>query len=73
MLCWQLNLALMCLGRVCTKSFSNPFGHVMPADLYQTAELSFCLDSSLLEGFALVFLVCLLRRKSEEGKKTDDK
>lgn len=26
---------LMCLGCVCTRSFANPYGHGMPADLYQ--------------------------------------
>lgn len=45
----------MCLGCVCTRSFSNPYGHVMHADLYQTAELRFCLDSCILEGILVLF------------------
>lgn len=46
----------MCLGCVCTKLFSSPYGHVMLADLYQVAALRFYLDSCVMEGILVLFL-----------------
>lgn len=50
----------MCLGCVCTKLFSNPYWHVMLADLYQVAALWFCHDSGILERVLALFLWLVL-------------
>lgn len=59
----------MCLGCVCTKPFSSPYGHVMLADLYQVAALWFCLDSCILERVLVLFLWLVLGRNLWTGRK----